>query len=145
MHIQLRPCQPSDKAALWSSYRAAFQPIIQAQFGGWDEREQEAAFMRRMTHNGFLCIWLNGQLIGAIRVDWNTNPVVLSDIWLDPAYHRRGIGEHLVRWVCNKARASQCEVQLAVFFSNPAARLYARLGFQIVGKTQYQYLMRTAI
>lgn len=143
MQIQLRPLQPGDQAALWPSYRAAFEPIIQAQFGGWDEREQAAAFVRRMAYQGFRGIWLGEQLLGAIRVNWEASPVELCDIWLAPSFHGRGIGAHLVRWVCDKAFALHQEVQLAVFFSNPAVRLYTRLGFRIVGQTEYQYLMRT--
>lgn len=145
MQIQLWPCLAHDQSALWPSYRAAFYPIIQAQFGGWDEAEQIEAFAQRIQRDGFMGIWVDGLLAGAMRIDWQASPVELGDLWLEPAYHHRGIGTHLVRWVCQQAQVKGREVQLAVFFANPAQALYARLGFEIVGKTEFQYVMRTAL
>lgn len=145
MNITFSPCQPEDSHALWPGHRAAFMPVIQAQFGGWNEHEQFAAFQRRMAKGGFVHVLVNAQRAGAMRVVWAANPVELADIWLEPAWQNRRIGRHVVQWVVNEALQRGRQVRLAVLFANPALRLYTRLGFLVVGKTAHQYLMQTPL
>jgi ribosomal protein S18 acetylase RimI-like enzyme len=56
----------------------------------------------------------------------------LIDIALLPQYRNQGIGSTLLRELLADAARAGCAVSLKVENTNPAARLYERLGFQTV-------------
>ena len=53
-------------------------------------------------------------------------------IALQPAYHGRGIGTQMLRTLLDEARQIYPAVSLSVRGSNPAVRLYERVGFRKV-------------
>lgn len=127
---------------VWRGYRAALLPEILRQFGGWDEDEQLHAFERRWELGGFSEVLLDGHRVGGLRLCVRAQAVEIADIWVRPEFQRQGIGRAVVLAVLEEARKAGRCVRLAVFLENPARHWYGRLGFQVVGRTEYQFLMQ---
>ena len=66
----------------------------------------------------------------------------LLDVSLLPHMRRSGLGEVLLLWVIRGAAANARTVTLQVARSNPARRLYERLGFNIVGGDDVHLALR---
>jgi ribosomal protein S18 acetylase RimI-like enzyme len=70
--------------------------------------------------------------IGRLYVDFNdVNALNLIDIALVPEERGRRLGEAILSWLLELARANHRPVTLQVAFDNPARRLYERLGFTV--------------
>jgi GNAT superfamily N-acetyltransferase len=69
---------------------------------------------------------------GRWYVDQSCEPLHVIDISMLPEYRGRGIGSALLRNLIAKAGRSGAAVSLSVEISNPAVRLYERLGFRTV-------------
>ena len=59
-----------------------------------------------------------------------------------PGHRGRGLGTALLRRLLDDASADSDAVSLSVDTSNPAARLYERLGFRVVGRSPRHLVMR---
>jgi ribosomal protein S18 acetylase RimI-like enzyme len=58
-----------------------------------------------------------------------------------PEHRGSGIGASLIRDLCAEAAAKGLPLLLQVFKSNPAARLYERLGFYRTGESPTHFQM----
>ena len=72
--------------------------------------------------------------IGRMLVERSPREILLVDIALLPDYRQQGIGSALVQSLLDEAAAAEKSVGLSVYQSNPAMRLYQRLGFSKVGE-----------
>ena len=71
----------------------------------------------------------DSEAIGRLLVDQEERYLVLIDIALLPAHQNRGIGTMLVQSLLEEAAATAKSVRLHVLATNPAVRMYERLGF----------------
>jgi ribosomal protein S18 acetylase RimI-like enzyme len=108
---------------------------------GWDEDWQSTYFRERFDPAAVQIIVLNGQDIGAVSVDTRPEELFLSQIYILPAYQRRGIGTHLIQSILDEASAQGLPVTLQVLRGNPARGLYERLGFIEIEETGTHYRM----
>ena len=69
------------------------------------------------------------------------NQWFLVQIQVHPDFQNRKIGYTLVSQLLEQAAHDHADVYLTVFKSNPAQRLYRRLGFEQVGETEYEFEM----
>lgn len=79
-------------------------------------------------------LWLDGQLVGfANYFLLSPTRMKLDKLYLDPAWHGRGLGSLLLQYVAARSRQQGCEwLQLAVNKHNRLAiRAYQRNGFVI--------------
>jgi ribosomal protein S18 acetylase RimI-like enzyme len=76
---------------------------------------------------------VNGVAAGRLYVDRARETLHLIDIALLPEYRGRGIGTELIRALLDEVVPDGGTVKLSVAESNPARRLYERLGFRTVG------------
>lgn len=75
------------------------------------------------------------QAIGRVltsRPGGSENEIWLMDISLLPEQCGRGIGTAMLEWLQAEARVNNQALRLHVAPTNPARRLYARLGFQML-------------
>lgn len=65
--------------------------------------------------------------------------LIIQDLYVDPAFRRRGIGRALVAELLEEARALRVErVDLEVFSTNEAARrFWQHMGFRPTGRTVF--------
>jgi ribosomal protein S18 acetylase RimI-like enzyme len=109
---------------------------------GWDE-EQKHAFLsmqfaaqhtyyqKQFPHAAFQLILLDHRPIGRLYVDRRGNEIRLLDITLVPEHRNAGIGTTLLKDLLAEAARLGKPVRLHVKPSNPARRLYQRLGFHL--------------
>jgi ribosomal protein S18 acetylase RimI-like enzyme len=75
-----------------------------------------------------LILW-NDLPIGRLLVDKGLKEFTLVDIALLPEHRGSGIGTHLLQDLLREATDARTSVKLNVWHSNPAKRLYERMGF----------------
>ena len=84
----------------------------------------------------------SGLPVGLLKVDRGPNEWEILQIQLVPGRQGTGAGRLILENVINEAISARVAVRLGVLKANPARRLYARLGFKMVGATTHEYLMQ---
>src|SRR5215813_5147776 len=79
---------------------------------------------------------------GWIQYRVDRDEIFLGSIYVLPAMQRHGIGTHVLRSLLALAEQQSKELTLAVMKSNPAVRLYERIGFRITHEDEYKLYMR---
>ena len=142
MAISPRPVHPGDQEFLFQLYATTRE----AEFAslGWD-RAQLEAFLRmqfsaqqRWYETAYASaeqriVMLGEAPIGRIIVHRGPDAVTLVDISLLPEHRGRGIGSGLIRDLIAQCNQANMPLRLQVLKTNPAAQLYARLGFVKTG------------
>jgi len=141
--ISLRPAQQegaaSDLEFLYGVYAASRAEEL-AQVPDWTEA-QKGEFLRSqfsLQHTHYQSHFPNarydvicegGRPIGRLYVDRSETEMRIMDIALLPEFRGRGIGRSLLTEVLAEADAAGLPVGLHVEATNPAKRLYERMGF----------------
>jgi len=139
--VSLRPATESDHGflrALFLSIRerelallpggvAAHAHLFNAQFIA-----QLESYRRAFPSAVDAIVDVNGVAAGRLCVDRGRDTLHLIDIGLLPEYRGRGIGTELIRGLLEEVASVGGTVKLSVAESNPARRLYERLGFRTV-------------
>jgi ribosomal protein S18 acetylase RimI-like enzyme len=89
----------------------------------------------------FNVIECDGEDAGRLIVWRGQDEMRLVDIALLSGFRGRGIGERLVRSILEEAAELGLPVRIHVERSNPAHRLYARLGFVPIGEQGLYFLL----
>jgi ribosomal protein S18 acetylase RimI-like enzyme len=117
----------------------------------WSEAEKEAflamQFEAQDRHyracfpgTRFDVIEQDGVPIGRLYVQRTADEIRILDIALLPAHRGAGAGGALLRELLREAAASARRVTIHVERTNPALRLYARLGFRVEADDDAIYL-----
>lgn len=150
MALTLRPVQPTDEPLLFELYAGTRTDELAA--WGWDAAQrdlflklqfngQQQHYRSHFAHADHSIVELDGQPIGRLLVTRDEQEIHLADIMIQPALRGSGIGTTLIRQLLAEAARSHRPLRLHVLRTNPALRLYQRLGFAIVGDTDTHLLM----
>jgi GNAT superfamily N-acetyltransferase len=137
--LSLRPVQADDMpflSALYATTRADELALT-----GWPEATkslfvvhqftaQNASYLNEFPDADRLIIERDGALIGRVYVDCGGAACRLIDITLMPGACGQGLGAALIEDLQAFALGLGKPVALSVIATNPARRLYARLGFR---------------
>jgi ribosomal protein S18 acetylase RimI-like enzyme len=93
-------------------------------------RSQRTDYRRRFPRAEALIIELDGRAAGRFYIDKSGAEFRVIDLSLLPEHRGRGIGGRLLAALLAEASRLGRSVRLRVDHSNPARRLYERLGFQ---------------
>ena len=139
--VTIRPATKEDEgflANLFTSTRPEFdlldlpesqkQALLSMQFKA--QRQQYDASYPQAESAIILC---DDRPIGRRLVDRTAREITLIDIALLPEHRNAGIGTNLMQKLLAEAAEERKPVRLHVLKSNPALRLYERLGFSRVG------------
>jgi ribosomal protein S18 acetylase RimI-like enzyme len=153
MDATLRPITAADDAfllALYVSVRAPEFAVLgmpEAQmtaFLAGQYRLQSHHYATHYDTSRFAIVTVDKQPAGRLLADYGQE-VRIVDISLLPAFRGKGLGTALLETVIAEAGATKCAVSLHVEASNPARRLYERLGFLDTGERHGPYIgMRRA-
>lgn len=129
----LRPVVASDTAVL---VRIRRTPEVA---DAWDEVDEEPDFPFDEPESERWCILLGGQVVGMIQASQEQTPKYRHagiDLFVDPAFHNRGIGRDAVRTLAAHLIGNRGHHRLVIdpAAANTAAiRCYAAVGFRPVG------------
>lgn len=145
MTISRRPVRPDDQEFQFQLYSSTRQAEVAA--FGWNSAQQEAFLRMQFTaqQNWYKAAYpqatweiieLDQAPVGRMIVLRGGEFFALVDIALLSEHRGRGIGGGLVREVLAQAQEANVSVRLQVLKTNPAARLYQRLGFVTTGEDE---------
>jgi ribosomal protein S18 acetylase RimI-like enzyme len=112
---------------------------------GWDDAWQRDHFAQTYAPRRHAVIVRAGSEppdIGRIGLTRHWRKFFLRDIELIAAERNRGMGTAILGALLALAQTEGRAVELLVLKHNPAQRLYARLGFSIVGDDGARFTMR---
>lgn len=120
----------------WSP--AQQEVFLRMQFNA-QQRWYEAAFTE--AEHQLIFLEPEGLPVGRMLVTRDQNKNHLVDIALLSEHRGKGIGSQLLQELIAESRRKGVPLTLQVFKTNPAARLYERLGFTKSGEDQMYYQM----
>lgn len=152
-NISLRPATSLDRPFLTAVYTESRETELAAT--GWSDEEksafcssqfeaQDAHYREHFPNCDFLVIEKNTQPIGRLYIDRRPDEIRLVDIALLNAQRGRGIGGRLIQGILDEAAKKGIMVRIHVERSNPARRLYDRLGFRVVEEGEIYDLLSWA-
>ncbi|MGZ4889655.1 MAG: N-acetyltransferase family protein, partial [Candidatus Angelobacter sp.] len=143
MRILLRPYRADDQEFLFKVY--ASTRIHEIAAFGWPAAQQEVFLrmqfdaQRRSYESAYgqadhQIIERDGQPIGRLMVLRKEDSTLLVDIALLAEHRGLGIGGQLLRELIRECSRDRVPLRLQVLKTNPALRLYERLGFTRTGE-----------
>lgn len=144
----LRPAEPGDAAFLRSLYASTrleelslLDPAQRDAFLELQWRARQRDYRARYPGAEDEIVVVGGVSAGHLLVARGEGELVVVDIALLPEFRGRGIGSQLLCRLLDEAAGRGMVVQLHVALSNPALRLYRRLGFRLVREEGLYALM----
>jgi ribosomal protein S18 acetylase RimI-like enzyme len=148
--VTLRPAGPDDEPFLYQLYCSTRAEEMAA--WGWDPAQQEMflkmqfrarqlGYQGQSTNADSRIIERGDRPIGRLLVFRSESEICLADIALLPEFRGAGIGTALINELLAEAREAGKPVTLHVEKTNPAGRLYQRLGFSVVEDTGVYFKM----
>jgi ribosomal protein S18 acetylase RimI-like enzyme len=141
MKVTLRGATTNDIEFLFRLHRETMQMYVVQTWGQWDEAWQSQYFLDHFDPLSSQIIVAESKDIGVVSTVRRATDIFLSNIELLPAYQRQGIGAQLIRALIADACEKGLPIKLQVLKVNPAQKLYARLGFSVIGETVTHYMM----
>ena len=140
--FQLRPACSVDFRFAWSLYRDLMKPLTVELLGRWNEPGQKRVVELALTQEGTSIIVIDGSDVGWLQVGESSDAIYLGQLYLAPELQNRGIGTAIVTELRDKARQAGKALTLDVMKNNRARFFYERLGFQVIGQSEYKLKMR---
>lgn len=121
--MTLVPATPADFAFTHDLTRDNMRGYVERFWGAWDPAVYAANYA--LTDNRV--VWAGEERVGFVRLAVAGDRLVLEDLQVVPGWQNRGVG----MWALGEVRglAAGRVVRLRCFHSNPAYRLYTRVGF----------------
>jgi ribosomal protein S18 acetylase RimI-like enzyme len=135
----VRAAVEADLPFLIELRRATMTPHLARQGVAVDDEQHRE---RAATQLGAAAIIeVDGQPAGVIKVLQDGTTWTIDQFQIAPQHQGRGLGTTVLRALIADARASGSLLRLSVLKQNPAARLYARLGFRTLSESASSYKM----
>jgi ribosomal protein S18 acetylase RimI-like enzyme len=136
----LRPARPEDFDYCARLYFEGMENIIKEL--NLDMDAQIAGFRQRWDVTQVRIITRNGTDIGWLQSFVKDDALFLGQLFVDGVLRGRGIGTQLVKGLIEEAAKAGRAVTLGVVKTNPALRLYERLGFRTTHEDERKFYMR---
>ena len=136
----LRPAGPEDFDYCARLYLEGMDDIIKAL--NLNKDAQVSGFRQRWDVGQVRIITLDGTDIGWLQSFAKDDALFLGQLFVDGALRRRGIGTEVVKGLIEEAARAGRAVTLGVVKTNPALRLYERLGFRTTHEDARKFYMR---
>jgi ribosomal protein S18 acetylase RimI-like enzyme len=140
MQIALRPARAQDFDYCAGLYFAGMERIIREL--DLDRAAQAAGFRQQWEVTQVRVITLDGTDIGWLQSTLRDDALFLSQLFVDGSFQGRGIGTEVMNRLIGEATRTRRAVTLGVVKTNPALRLYERLGFHITHQDDRKFYMR---
>lgn len=140
MQISFRPARPQDFDYCAKLYFVEMERTIQQL--NLDMVAHSAGFRQRWEPTQVRIITLDGDDIGWLQSMAQGDTLFLAQLFVDASVQRQGIGTVVMNRIISEAAHAGQAVSLGVVKTNPAFRLYKRLGFQITHEDDRKLYMR---
>jgi len=141
MRLSARPATPSDVDFARETHHGAYRDVVIAQFGAWDTAAQDRYFDSDWHGAKFDIILCDDMPCGFAAVEFRTDDVHVRELVIHPRWQNQGIGTAFLKQVMDSAAQKGLPVRLGTFHRNRALKLYQRLGFREIGRTEIHILM----
>jgi GNAT superfamily N-acetyltransferase len=138
--MALRPAREEDFDYCAHLYFEGMESIIEALKLNMDA--QVAGFRHRWDVTQVRIIALDGTDIGWLQSFIKDDALFLAQLFVESALRRQGIGTEAVKGLIEEAARVDRAVTLGVVKTNPALRLYERLGFRTTHEDERKFYMR---
>ena len=138
---EFRSITERDYDFIYRVKKDAYKKYVETCYGSWDEEQQKEYFKKFIEayKDGAFIITSAGIDIGFYNGCTSDDKYEIGNICIIPEYQNRGIGTNILKDILSEHRGK--EITLQHFKQNPVGRLYERLGFKLVGETQFHYQM----
>jgi len=140
MDITLRPATPDDFAYCARLYFSAMEPTIRAL--DLDIAKHTAGFRERWVAAEVRIITHDGVDVGWVQAAAEADALFLKQLFVEAPLQRRGIGTRVMHRLMDEAARDGRAMTLGVVKTNPARRLYERLGFALTHEDERKFYMR---
>jgi ribosomal protein S18 acetylase RimI-like enzyme len=138
--LTLRSADPGDFDFCQRTYFEPMRSTIEKL--GLDEERHRVNFANQWRVKEVRIVMMEGEVIGWLQTAATDDALFLAQLFVDTRFQRRGIGSRLMRILIEEAARENRAVTLGVVKTNPARRLYERLGFRVTHEDQYKFYMR---
>ncbi len=136
MRIRLKAALATDERWLDQLRRNVYEELVRATWGSWDEARHVRQFAECWKLGNISLIEVDGVRVGMIQIFESPDIVEVGEIQIELSHQNRGIGTTMLRDVIERAHRQRKAVRLSLGLQNHGAlRLYQRLGFRLVEKT----------
>ena len=141
MRLSTRPATTSDVDFARETHHGAYRDVVIAQFGPWDDADQDRRFDGDWHGAKFDIILHDDTPCGYAAVEYRTDDVHVFQLVIHPRWQNQGIGTAFLKQVMDSAAQKGLPVRLGTFHRNRALKLYQRLGFREIGRTDIHILL----
>jgi ribosomal protein S18 acetylase RimI-like enzyme len=140
MQIALRPALAMDFDYCARLYFSGMDRVIREL--NLDQAAQVTGLRHQWDPAQVRIITLDGADVGWLHVIDQGDALFLAQLFVDGPCQGRGIGTEVVNSLIGEAARAHKAVTLGVVKSNPALRLYTRIGFRITDEDDRKFYMR---
>ena len=133
MRIGFRAAQIQDFDYCRSLYLAKIETVTP---------DQESSFHQRWQVLEVRIITCNGTDVGWLQSRAQDDALFLVQLFLETAAQGKGIGTETLKRLIKEAAEARVPMTLCVVKSNPAQRLYERLGFKKIHEDDRKFYMK---
>jgi GNAT superfamily N-acetyltransferase len=139
MQIVLRPAVSQDFEYCKRLYFTGMKKIIEEL--GLDMTAQAASFVQNWDLAEVRIIAVGGD-VGWLQSSVRDDGLFVAQLFVDDPFQGQGIGTEVMNRLIGEATLLNQAVRLAVVKTNPALRLYERLGFHITHEDDRKFYMK---
>jgi ribosomal protein S18 acetylase RimI-like enzyme len=140
--IARRPATADDRAFARRTHHVAYRDVVERQFGKWDEEQQDGFFAADWNPSTHEIILADDRPVGYCVIEHRADDVHVRELVLDVSAQGRGIGSGIIRQLQQAASREAKPIRLGTLAENRALALYARLGFEPIGRTDTHVLLQ---
>jgi ribosomal protein S18 acetylase RimI-like enzyme len=137
MNYTLRPVNESDRPWLDQLCRQVYRDLFFATWGRWDDDRHIRHFASCWERGNIQIIKVDAVSVGMIQVFDLDDQIEIAEIQIAPDFQGQGLATMMINDILINAKRKQKKVTLSSGLQNLGAlRLYARLGFTEVKRTE---------
>lgn len=140
-NLDLHPMTSADSDYLYQLAETTFRHYVEEVFGEWNEQASRKYYRTALAAGEIQAVFENDIRVGVVSILRPPTHIQLELLLVEPDHQNRGIGTAIIRELFKQALESARPVRLRVLASNPARKLYQRLGFVVTETTKERYFM----